>query len=95
MVHQINFMDLLWDLEISHPNFHLTCNQDRVRIKIRKKNMNHSNFSSLLGFDNMMSPQGFGPMGGPPPPNMPPGGQFEMFNDPSFGGQDQDFYHMQ
>ena len=42
-----------------------------------------------------MQPQGFGPMGGPQPPNMPPGpgGQFEMFDDPSFGGQD--FYHMQ
>ena len=50
------------------------------------------------GFDDMMSP-----MGGPPPPmppqdfgpNIPsgPGGQFEMFDDPSFGGQD--FYHMQ
>ena len=38
-----------------------------------------------------MPPQGFGP----PPPNMPPGpgGQFEMFDDPSFGGQE--FYHMQ
>ena len=57
------------------------------------------------GFDDMMSPMGgppppmppqdFGPMGGPQPSNIPsgPGGQFEMFDDPSFGGQD--FYHMQ
>merc|ERR1712062_551692 len=44
-----------------------------------------------------MPPQGFDPMGGPPPPHMlqGPSGQFEgMFDDPNFGGN-QDFYNMQ